>query len=406
MATIRQYQLKNGAKRWEFQVYAGRDTGTGKRVIKHGRGFATEEDAKLAAKKIELEVLKNGYDYHAPKKYTLGEYLDYWISDLKQDVKEGTMMIHRYNIEHYIKPYVGQFPLTNYKLQDHQKFIVSLFKMPTSGKKEDGLSWGTVKLINATLKVALNKAVKLGYIEKNPTTGVEFPRKYRPSVKNKKLHYWSAEQVDTFFKAVERDNGDPLWYLFFLVIFDAGLRIGEVLALQWHDFDLKKGTLNVERERLVHAETTGKIVLDNTKTEAGTRSVPMTSRLINTVTAYKQDYFHRYHSDVADLNERKQFSQDFVFRYTSGRSRGHVVRARSAKTAFDRITKSAGLPHIRIHDGRHTNAVRLRQSGVSLDDIGDLLGHKDADTTKIYAEITPLVKEQAIRKLDNFLENR
>lgn len=52
---------------------------------------------------------------------------------------------------------------------------------------------------------------------------------------------------------------------------------------------------------------------------------------------------------------------------------------------------------------RHTHAVFLRESGVSLDDIRDILGHKDISTTQIYAEITPQVKERASKKYEDYI---
>lgn len=61
------------------------------------------------------------------------------------------------------------------------------------------------------------------------------------------------------------------------------------------------------------------------------------------------------------------------------------------------------MPDITIHDLRHTHAVFLRESGVSLDDIRDILGHKDISTTQIYAEITPQVKERASKKYEDYI---
>ena len=60
----------------------------------------------------------------------------------------------------------------------------------------------------------------------------------------------------------------------------------------------------------------------------------------------------------------------------------------------------ANLPKIRIHDGRHTNAARLRQAGVPLEDIKDMLGHKNVKTTEIYAHVSAEVKERAVNKLE------
>ena len=69
--------------------------------------------------------------------------------------------------------------------------------------------------------------------------------------------------------------------------------------------------------------------------------------------------------------------------------------------AFNRIAEKADLPKIRVHDGRHTFAVRSRQAGLSLEDIKDFLGHKDISTTQIYAHISPEVKKVygTVRKL-------
>ncbi len=63
------------------------------------------------------------------------------------------------------------------------------------------------------------------------------------------------------------------------------------------------------------------------------------------------------------------------------------------------------MPKIKVHDGRHTYAVRLRQAGVPLEDIKDLLGHKDVATTQIYAQISPEVKKRATDILDDYIEN-
>jgi len=87
-----------------------------------------------------------------------------------------------------------------------------------------------------------------------------------------------------------------------------------------------------------------------------------------------------------------------------GSNKGYPIRSRSVNTAWERIIKKAKLPKIKIHDGRHTHAVRLRQAGVPLDDIKDLLGHKDVKMTQVYAHISPEVKIRAISKLDEYIE--
>ena len=68
------------------------------------------------------------------------------------------------------------------------------------------------------------------------------------------------------------------------------------------------------------------------------------------------------------------------------------------------LKKRANLPHITVHDGRHTFAARTRQAGIPLEDIKDFLGHKDVSTTQVYAHISPEVKKRSMNQLENYIE--
>lgn len=64
------------------------------------------------------------------------------------------------------------------------------------------------------------------------------------------------------------------------------------------------------------------------------------------------------------------------------------------------------MPKIKVHDGRHTYAVRLRQAGVPLEDIKELLGHKDISTTQIYAQVSTEVIERATNRFNDYINNQ
>ena len=83
----------------------------------------------------------------------MADYLNQWITTLKVNVKEGSMIIYRYNLKKYIIPKIGDSRLAKYTLKEHPQFISSLFN--------DGLSLNTVKLINGTLHNALKKPLQL-----------------------------------------------------------------------------------------------------------------------------------------------------------------------------------------------------------------------------------------------------
>ena len=101
------------------------------------------------------------------------------------------------------------------------------------GRSGQGLSITTAKSVNATLSNAFKKAIQLGYIKENPTQFVEFPRMIE---KKESVRYYDLQQADRFLEFAKKES-EVLWYPFFLLIFDQGLRKSEVMGLQWQDID-------------------------------------------------------------------------------------------------------------------------------------------------------------------------
>ena len=398
MASIKPYNLKNGELRYEVFISNGVDPGTKRQNKIHKKGFRSWDEADTFAKITEGEIAKGNYKKDDVKHLTIEHFLKTWITDYKLSVKEGTRIVHRDNIRMYINPYIGKHRLTTYSRADHQKFINMLFTLNGKGRSKKGLSFNTVKLVNATLSNAYKKAIQLGYVSENPTDFVEFPL---PPKKEKIPPHYTASEVDLFYEAAKKEK-EPFWYPFFLLIFDCGLRKAEVMALRWSDFNFEKNFVDVQRERLYRAEVKENkdaIIIDDTKTPAGERDQPITQR-----TKFALLEFYKYFYDLIGVTPLEKNNSDYVFIYTSSSSKGKIVRNRSVNGASVRIARKAGLSPIKVHDGRHTYAIRMRQAGVDLDDIKDLLGHKDISTTQIYASVTPEVKERSVKKFEEYLE--
>ena len=128
----------------------------------HRRGFKLKREAQDASKLVEAEIIHNSRVADNNTDMTLGEYLNYWITNLKVNVKMDTLQIHRKNIDYYIIPRIGGFPLSDYSFNDHQRFINGLFTEKGVGRTKQGYAWNTVQSINQTLSNALKKAVTLG----------------------------------------------------------------------------------------------------------------------------------------------------------------------------------------------------------------------------------------------------
>ncbi|MGG5339209.1 hypothetical protein IGJ48_001906 [Enterococcus pernyi] len=117
------------------------------------------------------------------------------------------------------------------------------------------------------------------------------------------------------------------------------------------------------------------------------------------------DFYNYFYNTSATLPITKQVD-DFVFIFTTGNSKGNIIRSRSTNGASDRIAKKASLPRIKVHDGRHTYAVTLRKADVPLEDIKELLQHKDISTTQIYAQVSTEVIERATNKFNDYINNQ
>ncbi|RGW67494.1 tyrosine-type recombinase/integrase [Enterococcus durans] len=399
MATIKSYTTKSGVEKWEYFVYAGTHKGKGYSKKIHKKNFATEKEARKAAKILEGELAAGTHKTNNPKQLSLSEYLDIWITQYKTNVKEGTRIVHRENIETYINPYIGNYKLENYDRSAHQAFINELLTKKGLGRSKQGLSYNTVKVVNATLSNAFKKAIQLGYINENPTLYTKFPKKAQEKV----LNFYSLEQVDKFLEYAAKER-DPLWYPFFLAIYDCGLRKAEVMALKWSDIDLRNKYIDVNKQRIYRAESklnSGQIAIDNPKTLNSTRKMIMTDRAQQGFI----DFYNYFYNTSYTLPFTKTID-DFIFIFTTGKSKGNIIRSRSTNGASDRIARKAGLPKIKVHDGRHTYAVTLRKAGVPLEDIKELLGHKDISTTQIYAQVSTEVIERASNKFNDYINNQ
>lgn len=288
--------------------------------------------------------------------------------------------------------------MNHYKLKDHQKFINLLVSTKKLGRNNDGLAVSTAKKIHESISAIFNTAIKLEMIQKNPTHGVVFPKKARDAT----LRYLTYPQAELFLEEA-RNQKDPAWYPLFLTIFEQGLRKGEALGLEWKHIDFNKNMIYVRQTRVFAAERNMKwtYIIDDPKTESSNRDIPMTKRTKNALLSYR--------NYIINLFGRLPYTGDnqFIFIKTIYNNEiGTPFRGEAVNPAMNRILKSQGLPKIRVHDGRHTYAVRLREAGVSLDDIAELLGHNSTKTTKIYAHITPEVKERAVDKFELYLDSK
>ncbi|GAB4943523.1 site-specific integrase [Weizmannia coagulans] len=371
MATYR----KRGDK-WEYRI-SYKDPVTEKYKIKSKSGFSTKKEAQIAAQKMENEILE-GVE-QSP--ISLKNFLNTWLYEFKKDtIRKNTFNLHKQNIEKHILPYFKEIKLANVKPILYQKFLNQLI--------DQGYSKRTVEIVHSTLFNAFEKAVILGKVTKNPCIGAIV----KGQEKKRDLKYIETDRIADFLK--EAYKYDYIYWMFFNVLLETGMRKGEAAALQWSDIDLKAGTISITKTLDFQAKSKEELFGDP-KTYNSKRVITISKGLINDLTFHKK---YQNQNKLA-LNEIYHHDLNLVL----CRNDGNFMPKSSLFNAFSRILKRAGIPPLPIHSLRHTHAVILLEAGADLKYIQERLGHGSIQiTSDVYSHISKKIEREKIEKFDDY----
>jgi integrase len=220
----------------------------------------------------------------------------------------------------------------------------------------------TVNNVLTVLGVLLKKAVEWDVIGRMPCAIRLLPIP-KPSA--------GFYDFDEYERLVEAAQLEPNAYLIVLLGGEAGLRCGEMMALEWRDVDLGKRQLCVQR-----SEWKGHVTVPK---GGRLRYVPMTVRL---AAALRQ---HRHLRSARVLCQRD----------------GSPLSADVVKHHVERAARRAPLTTSGVHRLRHTFCSHLAMRGAPARAIQELAGHQDLSTTQRYMHLSPAAIEGAIRLLDS-----
>jgi integrase len=183
-------------------------------------------------------------------------------------------------------------------------------------------------------------------------------------------HNWTEAEIDELLAAAQRIAAQPEArqdYSFLLKLAARlGLRLGEVLGLQWQDLDKDESILHVRRQWCCHGE------YGPTKTPAGVRPIPLPHDLRDELIAFR-------------LASKFSQGSDPVFVSRNGTPLGH---RNTTRRGWEAARDRAELPKLRFHDLRHAAASRLIAAGLDPVTVAAILGHDDPSVTlRIYAHL-------------------
>jgi integrase len=219
----------------------------------------------------------------------------------------------------------------------------------------------TVNNVLTVLSTLLKKAVEWGEPERLPCAIKLLPTPRRT------MGFHDFDQYERLLVAARRRGTEV--YLMVLLGGDAGLRLGEILALEWRDIELTSRRLTVQRSHWLGHVTVPK--------GGRSRQLPMTRRL----TAALKSARHLRSDRGLCLSDGSAMTRDRVIKAVRGAQR------------------VAGIDQ-GVHILRHTFCSHLAMKGAPARAIQELAGHADLSTTQRYMPLSPAATEDAIRLLD------
>lgn len=215
------------------------------------------------------------------------------------------------------------------------------------------------------LRATFNFGVKRGWLEHNPTIGIEFM-----PVEKRLKYVPSPEDIDKVIAAADPDTQDYLWTLVF-----TAARVNEVNALTWEDVDFERRTVTLWTRKRRHGNREP-------------RNVPMVQSL-------------------CDILERRFAQRDpdkpWVFWHSYySRKAGTYVQGpyKDRKKIMGKLCAQAEVPYFRFHAFRHLTASMLDDMGVSIGVIQRILGHQNRRTTEIYLQSVGESERLAMTRLE------
>jgi len=188
---------------WFFRIDLPPDA-DGKRRQRRVSGFANERAARrgLAQTKVDIDA---GRLRHGPQR-TVVDLAAEWLEAVRPNRKASTFSTYGWLMRAYVVPRIGAVRLDRLSPTRIQKLYSDLGK--SGGRGGSPLSGTQVRNIHRVLHNALNYAVRLGYIARNPTEAIDTPRD-----DSQERTVYTPEEVRRFLRAIEGDRLEAMWYL-------------------------------------------------------------------------------------------------------------------------------------------------------------------------------------------------
>lgn len=384
---ITEYKKKNGTIVYRANVYLGVDKLTGKKA-RTTVTANTKKGVKIKARETVNAFAANGYSVkEKPTITTYRELVALWWESYKNTIKPNSQQSMEGIVRLHILPVFGDYKLDKLTTPVIQQQVNKWADKANKGEKGAYANYSFLNNINRRI---LQYGVTMQAIQHNPARDVIIPRKQQN--KEHKVKFFSNQELKQFLEyldSLDLSNYENLFdYVLYKTLLASGCRIGEVLALEWSDIDLKKGIISISKTLNRYQET------NTPKSKAGLREIDIDKATVSLLKQYKK---------------RQQ-----VQSWQLGRSEGIVFTPFTTKYAYACLLrkrlqghfKSAGVPDISFHGFRHTHATIMLYAGIEAKDLQYRLGHSNISMTlNTYVHATKEGAKKAVSIFEAAISN-
>ena len=405
--------------RWTYLVELPAGPDGKRRQVKKG-GYASAKDAADA--RAEVLSQHRAGTLPADRSITVAAWLRRWLAT-QNDVKglrPGTIEGYRQHIDDYWVPRLGTVKLADLRPQQVTDALAAIraeretARAAVVGRNAEHaaaaalvaaeraakgqtrrvavrrepvprpFSPSTASLVRATLRAALNAAMKAGEVTRNAAALAEVPK-----VRRAKVRPWQPAQLGAFLDAAA---GERLYPLFLLGAF-SGLRRGELCALSWDDLDLNGRVVTV---RWQHATVKYQVIRGKPKSRDGEdRMVDLGPATVAALQAWRKvQVAERLAWGAAYARPVDDHGRPLDLLFT--REDGSAYHPEYVYRVFVRLVRREGLPAARLHDLRHVASSLELAAGVDMAIISKRRGHSTLTlTSDTYSHLVGTVGAQA-----------
>lgn len=345
-------------------------------------------------KEDALGVMRTCASTYLTGNISLNEAFEYYMAG-KKSLKDNTRDSYYYDYNHYVAPKFGKRLVTEYKYTD----IVFFYK----GLIDKKYSVSTLDNIQNLLYPTFEMLYKDGVIRMNPADKALKNLKRDNGMTDGIRRALTVEQEGAFLNYVRANPECEKWRDLMIIMFGTGMRVSEVLGLQWENIDFVDRTITVNHAAVKHSKEKGNPYhISETKTKSGERIIPMVDEVYDAFDRiYRKQEREGWPKIVIDGLD------DFIFINNEGR----LLNYQNINVAIEKMRKKCNawllennkngkpfiVPHFTNHVIRHTFCSRLCEVETNIKVIQDIMGHVDIRTTmEKYAEVSVGRKKKTI----------